>query len=348
MHVMKRMGRGVVGVVLLFGAVGCAGEDESFGPADESDVVGVTDIGRLEAAFKLTKDVQKNGKWTRSDAALKAGGCYEQHLGPGAKEPQNWQFRRYTDGAAFFRKPNTGAASGDKRPIACVDIDDRDLGGVSLDGIVLDAALRYKMGAPIGSEGAAGHAYVSFEEGAVEIRDAAHFCGLFVSEGESGPEPGYQAYNDELKKCKAAKNADCETSAYNACVWWTTIDAQADTIDRPGWGNVHVVGVGSVPVEVASLVYKYSLAKGNQSNVFSLGDDPVGVFESSGGNAEGAWSVSRYSRLDVHHVVSKGDEALYITPKSSDKKIAGSAVVSCHRTIDAANHPTGSYACKGL
>lgn len=349
---MKRIGIGLVAVGLLAGAPGCAADSEDFDQLAESDVVGVTDIARLETVFKLTKDVQKNGKWARSDAELKAGGCYQEHLGPGAKEPQNWQFRRYTDGAAFFRKANTGAASGDKRPITCVDIDGRDADAVSLSGIVLDAALRYKMGAPQGIENGPG-SYVAFDNGGVGVVDASNFCtrGLDgVSEKEAGSEPGYRAFYDELKKCTSAKKPNCEQVALNACIWWTTVDAQADTLDRPGWGNMRLQDLGSLDVspQTASLAYKYSLMKGNQSNVFSLADDPVGLFESTAGNPEGPWSVVRYSRLDVHHVVSKGDEALYITPKSSDKKIAASAIVSCHRAIDATNHPTGKYTCKGL
>ena len=236
---MKSMVLTVAGMaVLLAAGSGCAANtEESFDSLDESDIVGVTDLDKLEQALGLTKDVQVNGKWTRSDAQLKAGECYASRLGPGSKDPQNWQYRRYKTGAAFFRKLNTGPATGDKRPVACVDIESPvdGMGATAIDGFMLDAAIRYKLGAFNGVEGAAGHKYVAFGEGGgVEVRDADHFCGLFMDGTSTGPEPGYNAYNDELKKCSQQKGGDCETSAMNACKWWTTIDQQADTMDRPG------------------------------------------------------------------------------------------------------------------
>lgn len=341
--------------MMLMCIAGCAADsDAPEDMASESEIVGVTDLARLETAWGLKKDAQVNGKWTRSDEKLKAGYCYKEKIGIFAKEAENWEFRRYTTGAAFFRKANTGPASGDKRPIACIDVDSSfDDYTMGIDGFVLDAALRYNLGRPSGTEGAAGHQYVSFGDGekAVEIRDADHFCGLFA--GEPGPEPGLKAFDAELAKCKASGGEDCEMQASNACKWWTTIDAQSDKLDRPGWQNNYIVGLTGMEhfkPQHMMMTYKYALMKGNQSNIFSLGDDPVGKFVKLdvSGTAESFWVAARYEHLDVHQVYKKGTEALYVTPKSSDKKMEASAIASCTRTVDTMGKGTTDFKCTGL
>jgi len=355
---MKRIGIGIgigmMGTLIAMSITGCAADTDAT-YAGESEIVGVTDLSRLESAWGLKKDSQINGAWQRSDEKLKAGYCYQEKIGAFAKEPQNWEFRRYTTGAAFFRKANTGAASGDKRPIACIDIDssfsDYTMG---IDGFMLDAALRYNLGKPFGSEGAAGHLYVSFGENgdkAVEIRDADHFCGLFA--GNPGPEPGLKAFDAELAKCQSSGGADCEMVASNACKWWTTIDAQSDTLDRPAWQNNYVVGLTGVEhftPQHMMMAYKYALMKGKQSDIFSIGDDPIGKFAKVdvSGTPESFWVAARYEHLDVHQVYKKGDEALYVTPKSSDKKIESSAIAACHRSVDTTGKATSDFKCTGL
>jgi hypothetical protein len=321
----------------------------------ESDIVGTTDLSTLEKSFGLTKDVQVNGKWARSEETLRAGECYSDYLGSGAKDPQNWQFRRYKTGAAFFRKANTGANTGDKRPIACLDLDGGDEGPYSLDGFALDAGIRYKLGKPAPFDLPDPNQYLTFSTLSVEVKDALHFCVTEVEEGEGagGLAPGYKAYGDAKKKCVAEKGADCTNAARNACVWWTTLDARADSMDRPSWRDFYVVtldGEEKLSNVQMMLAYKYSLAKGKQSDLFSLGDDPVGAYvsvEGSGNLASGA-TVAHFAHLDVHHVFAGGKEGVYVTPKSSDKSIAKSAVASCERTIDAKNVATGLFTCKGI
>ena len=90
--------------------------------SNDSDITGVTDLTEMESALGLTKDYKKpDGQWSRGDDKLKAGECYQQLMnGPDAA---NYIFRRYSNGASFFKKLNAGAESGDERPVICVDVE---------------------------------------------------------------------------------------------------------------------------------------------------------------------------------------------------------------------------------
>src|SRR5690349_15997207 len=107
-------------------ACGQSADEISGAPsASEADVVGVEDLAPLEAELGLVKDVKVNGVWTRD---VKRGDCWQRAQ---AAEPK-WEFRRYKNGAAFFDKKGTAPATGDSRPVLCLDLES-DIDSVSLD-----------------------------------------------------------------------------------------------------------------------------------------------------------------------------------------------------------------------
>jgi len=350
---MKSIQMSALAIASLLAMVeGCAVEPGAEEASAESDIVGVTDLTKLESAFHLKKDAEVNGKWARSEETLKAGGCYTAKLGKGAKDPANWQFRRYTNGAAFFRKANSGANSGDKRPIACVDIEVEGQ-SVMLDGFALDSALRFHVGAPLGYDDGPARTYLQFENGDLELRAAADVCAFEDENVFDAVYPGLKAYNDEKATCLASGKGEkaCEASADNACKWWSTVDVKADLLERPSWNGNYILGIENrteLAPEVMMLAYRYALAKGTQSDIFSLGDDPVGGFKSTESRdvkAYASWVVAHYEHLDVHRIIKGKDEGLYVTPKSSDAKVEASAIVACHRE---AYTPFSKFTCKGL
>jgi hypothetical protein len=177
--------------VVLVGAslatFGCSGNADSETDDSEDAVTGVTDLTELEAAFHLQKDTKDaQGNWSRGPGKLKGGPCYKKLVGSAGGA--NFEFRRYSEGAAFFRKGNTGAASGEKRPILCVDIDTDWGNGATLEvsELEIDAAIRYRLGRPSGSEGAAGSTYQGFQYGYFRYRNA--YCNGFDPATKKGLE----------------------------------------------------------------------------------------------------------------------------------------------------------------
>src|SRR5690349_20385817 len=92
--------------------LGCASRtgDVSDPEGEESSVVGVTDFSAVESELELQKDSKDaQGKWRRDDASLKNGPCYTKFITNGEGK---YELRRYTKGAAFFKKAGIGGASG--------------------------------------------------------------------------------------------------------------------------------------------------------------------------------------------------------------------------------------------
>lgn len=364
---------GALSLPILALAAGCSAASPEPGPVGggEDEVVGVTDLKELESLLGLQADKKVNGKWSRGDDKLTAGGCYAQKKGPGASEPESWEFRRYANGAAFFRKKDTGPASGDKRPVACVDIDLAEGPGagqtIALDGFGLDAAVRYKLGKPTGFDGGAGQMYFAFSEGALKIRSSDSYCDLYFSPGSVAREthsidPGTVAHRDTYWSCvdKGGSEQDCHAASYKACMAAVERDFESESLDRPAYigGYVTEMTWRDLRPEQAMLAYKYAWAKAHDADLFAMSDDPIGRFEGaeSYGDGPGLWHVARFERLDVHYITintgepgTTGEEELLITPKSSDKSIHGSAIVSCSRPLSAeTNQPVAGYTCKGL
>lgn len=369
---MKKSCVGLVAVLGTFALVGCSQEANDAQTSGDNEVVGVTDLKELEQGLGLTVDTRTNGAWSRGDDKLTKGSCYQELKGPNAKEPQNYEFRRYSKGAAFFRKANTGAASGDKRPVTCVDVDierGQGPGGtetISVDGFMLDAALRYKLGRPTGYDAGMSHLYFAFNEGAVQIQPPDTRCGLYADPSNAAAmaksaDPGLRAFGTTYAQCKGAGGADaaCGDKAMKACVTAGTLDCKAESLDRPSIGSAYIVEMTwrDLAPEQAMLAYKYAWKKAKDADLYSLSDDPVGRYltSESYGDGPGMWHVARFEHLDVHHTtVNTGEpgqlgvEELFITPKSSDRKIQESAIVSCSRPLASDGAPTKPYSCKGL
>lgn len=338
---------------------GCVNHDDDASSddlgSDASEVVGVTDLTEMEAAFGLEKDVKlPNGKWSRGDAQLKAGACWQARFGAGAAHPENWELRRYKTGAAFFRKLGVGPLEGDERAVRCVDID-AGFGGqketFSLEGLSLDTAFRMKLGKLGGSEGAAGHLYLDFSRVSIEVQDADHLCGFYDLTGnEKSIDPALKAGTTALNACSAAHGTSCDTKSYDACKTAFAADTKGDgSIDRPAFRGLRFVGLTDTSLEpsVEALVYRYAMKTDTDARKFSMAADPVGEYKSH--KTVGIDEIAIYEKLAVHHLKLNGQvEAMYVTGATEITDPTAHAKATCTRKLDAKGEPTTAYACTGI
>jgi hypothetical protein len=359
-------------VASLVAISGCsAPAEETSGSSD--DVTGVTDLSALEAELGLVKDAQSAaGTWTRPESMLKAGPCYKKTIG--GPDGARYEVRRYTKGAAFFAKLGAGAESGDKRPIACVDVDvDKDPNGDgpitnALDGIALDTAMRYHLGRALGDEAGLGHVWLDFDRGNVEIGDEDHYCGIFAESAVNTP--GGKAYAQAITTCKQHGGSEdtCGEQAMTACEKAVATDVVADTIDRPAFPSfgaspgAYFYSVqapasdpkaeGFVRGEVAAMVYRYAWKVAANRNAFTLAGDPVGKFvkvdATTSDDDKTSKRHARFEKLDAHDLVVDGIEQIAITPKGSDDQVIERAIVLCTRTMGYDGFATSLFQCRGL
>lgn len=299
---------------LAASTVACSASTSTDGAAgsSDSDITGVTDLGEMESALGLWKDTKKpDGTWSRGDDKLKAGGCYQKTVG--GADGASYQFRRYSNGASFFKKLGAGAASGDERPVVCVDVDiDRWYGNqeeqstMALSDFEVDAVIRYRLGTPQGSEGAAGSSYDSFNGGMVHWSNV-----LCYGEGST-------YVFDSLSPGELAHG--CLSGA-----------------QFPGSGN---------EIDGAALltVYQYAYAKGTQSNRFSADGDAVGRFIKVKGDWQSPEQVLEYENADLHIVRGTPNLTEYkLTPRGA---AADAAFYSCR--IDFHGDAPATSSCSGL
>jgi hypothetical protein len=279
--------------------------------ASSDDVSAGSEIAAVEQEFGLVKDERVAGAWTRSDEALKAGGCYD---------PQA-QVRRYKTGAAFFRADGL-----------CIDVDGYN-GSVKVTGWMLDLALRYHLGAPLGHQGGAGHSYVDFAKGTLEIAEPSRYCGFrFDPDTHAAPlAPPLQSGLDAYKACKAGggDNTACYRKAVDTCTAAAVTDAARDTIDRPSYDGDYIYAVskgepgakGPAP-DLLMLVYKFAKAHP---------ETPFG--------ANTAWGEDlAFEHLDARRTVDATSEQLTIV-----KKDGGAPLAQCTRPLSAAE-----FQCTGM
>jgi len=298
---------------------GCASNVDDSTNADSSDAVtGLTDLAEFEAEFAFIKDVKdEQGNYSRGQDRLASGPCYQSLMaGPGA---ESYQFRRYRDGAAFFKKLGAGPASGDKRPVLCADIDYQNSDGyyegtVKASDFEIDAALRYRLGRRGRDDGAAGTLYADYSKG--NLRYINQFC------------ENYDALS--------------VNSLGSGCLGGA---------DFPG--SMDPSGI------LMNVVYQYAWKASVQSDAYSFQDDPVGRFVSMevDGGYDGAHDIPRtfehvrFEKLDAHVIfAANGVQKVSITPKNSDGSIDGSAIVQCTKTPEIPTYPEGkgSIQCRGL
>jgi hypothetical protein len=237
----------VIGAVTT--AVGCSAP-ASDDPASASDdaLTSVTDLTEMEAAFGFYKDEKDplSGTWNRSDAKLQNGPCYKKLI----ESPTGslYEMRRYTSGAAFFKKQGAGFASGTERPVLCVDVDvvyddGKTEDTLAVSDIEIDAVLRYRLGAPTGGDAAAGTYYDGFRFGYVSYHGG--YC----------PENGFDPTDPDA----------LATYCFGA-------------IDFPG--NQQADG------GLQLMIYQYAWKHAVAQNSFSTKNDPVGRFVSMEGTWE--------------------------------------------------------------
>jgi hypothetical protein len=361
--------------LVLFGSlVACTGTVADVTADGTEAVTGVTDFSAIEAEFGLVKDTQDaQGHWSRSDATLATGLCYKRTLG--GAHGASYEVRRYRQGAAFFPKLGMTPATGDERPVSCIDFDivpaeKGDDTVMSLGGVALDTAMRYHLGKPTGWDAGLGHLYTDFERGNVEVSGADHYCAFL---GEVDRSPGGDAYRNALASCKQTGASDdtCNQKAMTACESATTKDMVRDSIDRPTFDQgdakpstyfyyVQVADPENKDSQVdlqgpiAAAVYRYALKTATAHGAFTLAGDPVGKFQKFEyveivPSVPGEYAEHlRFEHMDAHHVVSAGVDQLAITPKGSDANIVASAAVLCTRTVGNEGEPTSDYQCRGL
>lgn len=270
--------------------------------SSDSDITGVTDLTEMEAALGLNHDFKgPDGKWSRGDETLKNGPCY-QKLMTGA-EGASYQFRRYSNGAAFFKKLGAGAASGDERPVVCVDVDifDQFSGSdqaqtISLSDFEVDSVVRYRFGAPQGTEGAAGSSYANFEGATIHYSN--YYCAL---DGAA----------------------------------WTFEPAAQSELTKWCFSGMQFPGSqGEIEGHALLVVYQYALARSSESNRFSSQADPVGRFVSVQGGYDAAEQIVKYEKLDLH-ILRQGDLSRYVlTPHEAP---AASKIYECSTTVENEN-----------
>jgi hypothetical protein len=298
-----------VSCALVFTAVGCAASSsESSAPSNDNAITGVTDLSEMEAALGLYGDTKDaHGAYERPEAKLVAGPCYAKLMkGPSAAE---YELRRYTSGAAFFKKAGAGVASGDERPVLCVDVDVDDAEGdgpqtIMVSDIEIDSVLRYRLGAPTGGDGAAGTFYDDFTNGAVS------YHGGYCPE-KTGFDP-----------------------------------LSPDAMKTFCFGEVKFPGDNGADGRLQLLVYQFASKNAAATNRYSMSADPVGRFVSMEG--DGANQHIRFEHLDGHSSQNKDGTVttIAITPKNSDAAIATNAIVTC--TIAQTDNEIYDVKCKGI
>jgi hypothetical protein len=225
--------------------------------------------------LNLQKDSKdQNGHWYRGDDKLKAGPCY-QKLMTGAAATQ-YEFRRYSEGAAFFKKENTGFATGSDRPLLCLDVDawydDGTQNGVNttyeVSGIELDAVLRYRLGRPTGGDGAAGTFYSEYQYG--DVTTHGGYC----------PQEGFDATKPE------ALSTYC-------------------------FGRISAPGLQNANGGLQIMVYQYANAHASQHARFSMADDAVGRFIRMEGDYEN--QTLHFENIDAKATQGKNGQADQLT-----------------------------------
>jgi hypothetical protein len=164
-----------------FLAIGCSAKADDSADESEDAVTGVTDLTEMEAALGLTIDSKDaEGNWSRGPAKYRGGPCYAKTRGQ--SNGRTYEARRYTHGAAFFKKKGTAPGTSDLRPVLCVDV---DVGGetIAVDDFELDTVIRYRMGALLRRDGAAGSSYLAFDNG--HFRYVNQFCQGFDASNQT-------------------------------------------------------------------------------------------------------------------------------------------------------------------
>lgn len=302
----------------------------------ESDVVGVEDLGLLEGELGLVKDQKKaDGTWGRSDARLQAGGCWQKAH---EQNPQ-WELRRYVNGAAFF-PPRTGEPGmGDSRALTCVDID-IDVGVQSLDGVALDAVMRFHLGKPTGLNPGMMHVALTFEHGMLYGQRIDAFCGTHDLSGGEGPmgTPPEVEGNRASSECwqEQLPRDVCDVRAEKACEAAAKKDVETPRVSRPSYLGVYVwqltAGADQMSAVIPMLAERWARKKAKSADVFNMAQDPLGALVRVDHDDVGPWiDRVRFARMDIHHYATDFEEKLAITPKSSDPDPLANAVVVCRR-----------------
>jgi hypothetical protein len=290
-------------------AVGCASPSHEEAAGSGEAITGVTDLSEMESALGLFRDTPDptTHKYERTEAKLAAGPCYVKWM-TGANAGQ-YELRRYTTGAAFFKKAGPGLAAGDERPVLCVDVDvdNGDNKGTTyttaVSDIEIDAVLRYRLGAPTGGDGAAGTFYDDFQNGTVSTHGG--YC----------PQSGF----DPLAK---------------------------DAMSTFCFGHVEFPGGKEMSGELQLLVYQYAYKNNKATNRYSFAADPVGRFISMEGDYSN--QHVRFEHVDGHMTSNADDSVrtITITPKGSDASIAKSAIATC--TISNTQDERYNVTCSGI
>lgn len=341
-------------LVALAGLAGCANpSDEPTPEGASSDIVGVTDLTEMEAALGLEKDVKlPNGQWSRGDDKLKAGACWKSRFASADHDASTWEFRRYKNGAAFFRKAGVGALEGDQRAVRCVDVDVNTSGApetFAFEGLALDVVVRSKLGAFQGASGGAGHEYMDFARMPIAVQDADHLCGFHDLSGhEASIDPALRAGSEAMRRC-GGPDVDCAFVAIEACKLAFAADAQGDgSIDRPAFSGLRFLETqdGSIDPSVAAFAYRYAQKTNTDAKAFSMSTDPIGTYRAT--SQRPGDTITSYEKMEVHHLTRAGVEGLYLTAPNQPGNPKPSAKASCERRLGANGQPVTGYACSGL
>lgn len=249
--IQRALGASILGMVLV---TGCSAEESAADDATASDdVVGLEDLGKLEQTLGLER-----GETAITDGALRAGACFRALI----ENRDGHEFRRYTNGAAYFAKKGWSVNSGDSRPVVCVDLFQGESEMRSLSGVVLDAIFRYDLGRITRSE----------------ILGTDSSRGRFLWAFERG-EMMFEASTDDEKAITVRKRPHELDFATAPSISGRLLSLRLPAVDISYFQSpATAVEQVSVSGATAFLAYRYAHRGAEQSQVFDLASDPVGLF----------------------------------------------------------------------
>ncbi|MFO0738888.1 MAG: hypothetical protein U0270_23515 [Labilithrix sp.] len=327
------LGLPVAGLFTAMALAGCAAdaprEDSATGA---QDVVGITDLSPLERTLGLELATPQN---PGSVEALRSGECYRALIASPTSYT-TFEFRRYSNGAAFWAKKGSGYNSGDQRPVLCVDLSRPD-GTVSLSGAALDAVLRYDFGKLVGQDSGMQKTHFVFERGVV------HLSRYDVSEAERF---------DSVNKRPHEQPFEHASTISGRLSSLTIKDVTTDVM----FDGVHVRDM-EMNGDVAHLIYRYAWRKGEDTGRFTLGEDAVGAFSrraTMAGDGPGYAETYSFARGEVLYsqvgeILREGEgkttETIELRLPSTPPDHA--PLADCTRTTSEAE-PAPAFGCTGI
>lgn len=325
---MSKLSLGLA-VVLVSCLAGCAAEPAKDAASSSEDVVGVTDLGELEAAVGL--EPGDGG----TDEMLHAGACYRALVARSSEV--EYEFRRYGNGASYFAKEGSGVNSGAHRPVVCVDRFEGRLPAHSLSGVVLDAILRYDLGRlqrieTLGTDGGRARSLWSFERGTM-MKEA-------LTEEESQDTVRRRPFELDVSRAPSVSGRLLSLNVSEVALSnHYTPDVKVGTLRIGG--------------PAAFVAYRYAHRKGEDTGVFTM-DDDVGRFQKKAkqfgdaGMRANVLELGRGQLTDGSDTSTTGTRDERITFRATGASNTQAPLAECTRVVDLDGGVFPEFKCTGI